>query len=429
MKVHTLTRFEECTAALCDPKLVQAMYDAGGVVMDDVLLNLHGDAHKRRRHLALRVFRRDFARHYEQEVFPVALSTALASCISAREADMVQFGHEVTMNLTADFAGIDRHQGDAAETLAAESLAAETVSAKALATETNTLLALVRKFGEGATLVHSTRDHDLVRAEVRAALASFEREFLAPSVARRQALLRAVAAGTADESTLPRDMLTVLLRNEDRIALPHDVLTREIAFYLQAGSHSTGNAMVHTLHELLAWCAREPDQRMRLLSDALCLQRAVHESLRLHPASPVAWRRALEPCLLPNGVHAAIGDRVVLDLLAANCDAQVFGDDANCFNPMRRIHHPRALPFGLTFGTGVHMCLGRDLDGGIARPLGISDATPPQLGIVTCLVQALLAAGVAPDPTRQPSRDTTTARSNWATYPVRFVSHPTQPAQ
>ena len=171
MNVHTLTRFEECTAALCDPKLVQAMYDAGGVVMDDVLLNLHSDAHKRRRHLALRVFRRDFARHYEQEVFPVALSTALASCISAREADMVQFGHEVTMNLTADFAGIDRHQGDAAETLAAESLAAETVSAKALATETNTLLALVRKFGEGATLVHSTRDHDLVRTEVRAALA------------------------------------------------------------------------------------------------------------------------------------------------------------------------------------------------------------------------------------------------------------------
>ena len=424
MNVYTLTRYNDCFEALCNPHLAQSMYDAGGVVMDDVLLTLHGEAHKARRHLALRVFRRDFARYYEREVFPKVCTDALTTLVRAGDADIVRFGQQVTMNLTADFAGIDRPRRDAGETAA--------------------LLALVRKFGEGATLVHSTRDHAQVRAEVRTALAEFEREFLAASIARRRALLDAVAAGTADDTTLPRDILTVLLRNEDRVPLPHAVLTREIAFYLQAGSHSTANALVHTLHELFCWCACEPAQRARLQTDALYLQRAVHESLRLHPASPVAWRRALKPCALPDGTPVAAGDRVVLDLAAANCDTTVFGTDAHQFNPERVITQPRAYPFGLTFGTGVHLCLGRDLDGGIAQPLAaISharaagtdaneravgdvathdgvDADRRQLGIITCLLQGLLAAGVSPHPTSPPRHDESTQRSNWATYPVTF---------
>ena len=113
MTTHTLTRYNDCFEALCNPYLVQSMYDAGGVVMDRVLLTLHGEAHKTRRHLALRVFRRDFARHYEREVFPRALRDALAPCIRAGAADAARFGHAVTMNLTADFAGIDRPRRDA----------------------------------------------------------------------------------------------------------------------------------------------------------------------------------------------------------------------------------------------------------------------------------------------------------------------------
>ena len=402
MTTHTLTRYNDCFEALCNPYLVQSMYDAGGVVMDRVLLTLHGEAHKTRRHLALRVFRRDFARHYEREVFPRALRDALAPCIRAGAADAARFGHAVTMNLTADFAGIDRPRRDASQT--------------------NALLTLVRKFGEGATLVHSTRDHDVVQAEVRAALAIFARDFLNPSVARRQVLLADVAAGRADEATLPRDILTVLLRNEDRVPLPADVLLREIAFYLQAGSHSTGNAMVHTLHERFGWSGTDAARRQRLATDPLFLQRAVHESLRLHPASPVAWRRAIEPCALADGTQVEVGDRVVLELANANCDASVFGDDAPIFNPMRRINHPRAYAFGLTFGTGVHMCLGRDLDGGMAQSSAAVDAAQHQLGIVTCLLQALLQAGVRPHALQRAERDATTQRSNWAVYPVEFSS-------
>ena len=141
--------YAEAYAALCEARLRQSLYDAGAVIMDSVLLTLHGAAHKARRQLELRVFRRELLEEYERDVFPATLAATLAPYVHKGRADLVDFGYRVTMNLTADFAGIDRPRGSSEET-------AE-------------LLDLVRTFSEGATLVHSTRDHATVRAEVREA--------------------------------------------------------------------------------------------------------------------------------------------------------------------------------------------------------------------------------------------------------------------
>lgn len=399
-----LSSFAEVHQALCNPQLVQALYDEGGDVMEDVLLTLHGDAHKARRHLELRVFRRDFSRHYEQLLFPRTLNEALAPLLTIGHGDLVEFGYRVTMNLTADFAGIDRPTGSARETAA--------------------LFALVKTFSEGATLVHSTRDHDLVRAEVREALAAFDREFLRPSIARRRADLAAFAVGDIDEQALPRDVLTVLLRNDDRLPMSDDLLRREIAFYLQAGSHSTANAMVHTMHELFSWCAAHPEDAAQWVNDPLFLQRAVHESLRLHPASPVAWRRAAVPLQLASGVALLPTDRLVLDLASANRDASVFGADADRFDPHRARPQRPAQPYGLTFGAGVHMCLGKDLDGGVVADADAQVAPPAhQFGIVSKLIDALLRNGTRPDSANAPRIDTHSQRSNWGVYPVLFAEH------
>jgi len=399
MTEHRLAAYHDVHRALCNPHLVQALYDAGGVVMDDVLLTLHGDAHKARRHLELRVFRRDFFRHYEHDVFPRTLADALAPLLVAGRGDLVEFGYRVTMNLTADFAGIDRPLRSPAETAA--------------------LLGLVKKFSEGATLVHSTRDPATVRAEVDDALARFDQQFLTPSIARRRALLEDFAAGHIDEQALPRDVLTVLLRNEDRLPLPAEVLRREIAFYLQAGSHSTANAMVHTLHELFTWCKTHPNDRARLCDDRLFLQRAVHESLRLHPASPVAWRRPLSTLQLQSGATLQPADRLVLDLAAANRDRSVFGADADRFDPYRAAPARPAQPSGLTFGVGVHMCLGKDLDGGLVASAD-TPAASHMYGIVTLLIDALLQHGAKPDPEVSPRIDASSQRGNWGAYPLVF---------
>jgi cytochrome P450 len=400
MKQLNVDSFQEASAALRHADLAQCMYDAGAVVMDQVLLSLHGEAHRVRRLLELRVFRKNFLAYYEHEVFPPTLQSTLAPYLAAGRADLIEFGYRVTINLTADFAGIDRPERSVEET--------------------GTLLRLVKTFSEGATLVHSKRDRAEVEAEVRAALGVLRTRFLQPSAERRSQLLARVAAGQMDEAELPRDVLTILLRNEDKVDLPADVLLREMAFYLQAGSHSTANSMVHAWHEISAWCEAHPEDRARVRAEPLFLQRCVHESMRLHPASPVAWRRPTCPVTLASGGTAGDADRVVIDLAAANRDRSIFGEDADRFNPRRSLP-PGVFPYGMTFGTGIHACLGRDLDGGVVGREG-TDAATHQYGLVTLLVSALLRAGartIAADP---PTADTRTERQNWGRYPVEFTA-------
>jgi cytochrome P450 len=399
MNQLNVTGFQQASAALRHPDLAQCMYDAGAVVMDQVLLSLHGEAHRVRRLLEFRVFRRNFFAYYEHEVFPPTLEATLAPYLAAGRANLIEFGYRVTINLTADFAGIDRPERSAEET--------------------ETLFRLVKTFSEGATLVHSKRDRAEVEGEVRAALDTLKRRFLEPSIARRMALLDRLAAGEIEEDSLPRDVLTVLLRNEDKVDLPPDVLLREMAFYLQAGSHSTANSMVHALHEIFQWCEAHPQDRMRVRDDLLFLQRCVHESLRLHPASPVAWRRPTCPVTLTTGATADPSDRIVIDLAAANRDPGIFGEDADRFNPARSVP-AGVFPYGMTFGTGIHACLGRDLDGGVIAREGVDPATH-QYGLVTLLVSALLRAGASRVPDDPPTSDPATVRQNWGRYPVRFA--------
>jgi cytochrome P450 len=401
MKTVTVESYRDVANALRNRFLVQALYDEGGVVMEDVLLTLHGDAHRDRRRLENRVFRREIFRSYEREIFPPTIAKTLEPHAAAGRADLVELGYRITMNLTADFAGIDRPEETPAETEA--------------------LLELVRKFSEGATLVHSRRDKAEVRSEVREALDAFEERFLLPSIARRRALLERFAAGQLAAASLPRDVLTVLLRNEDRLPLPFAVLRREMAFYLQAGAHSTANSATHAVHEIFAWCAARQEDARRLAGDPLFLQRCVHESLRLHPASPVAWRRPECPVHLERddgGDRVDTGDKVVIDMLQANRDPAVFGEDASRFNPHREL--PRdVMPFGLTFGKGMHACLGQDLDGGLV-PKGDVDPETHLYGTVTLIVRMLLEAGARPDPEQPPERDARTERPNWGRYPILF---------
>ncbi len=398
MEAH-ITDYRQAHQVLCNPHLRQSLYDAGDVIMKGVLLTLHGRQHVDRRHLALTVFKRDYARYYEREVFPATLRATLAPLRGEPLIDALAFGRSVSMNLTADFAGIDRDTDSQT---------------------TATLQRLTGTFGEGATLVHSTRNHDEVRAEVRAALAEYRELFLNPSIARRQELLDAYQNGRLDEASLPRDMLTVLLANFAELQLDEDGLAREIAFYLQAGSHSTANAFAHALWELLTWIGNDAARRVALVADPLAMQRAVHEALRLHPASPVAWRQPLDALDFDWGLHVDPADRLIVDIAAANRDAKVFGDDAEAFRPDRTVNDKRANRFGLTFGIGVHNCLGRDIDAGL--PPGVdTDPDNHQYGTVTLLTRHFIAdLGATFDPDDPPVPDGETSRPNWGRLPVRI---------
>lgn len=401
MSPLTIKSFEDASLALRQNDLRQALYDEGAVLMAKVLVNLHGEEHRLRRNLESKVFRRDFFHFYEHEVFPQTLSETLAPFLAQGRMDLVDFGYRIMANLTADFTGIDRPNKSPEETA--------------------TLLALLRTFGLAATLAHSKQDREAIKGRVREALSAFDRLYYEPSAARRRALLEAVASGHAREEDLPRDVLTVLLQNEDAIELTRDVLLKEIAFFALAGAHTSIHTLSHAMHEILTWCAANPDDRRQIAADPLFLQRCVHESMRLHPSSPIAARRALCPLSLGKSGAADAGEDVVIDLWSANRDPLVFGADAARFNPHREIPKTQN-PYGLSFGLGMHACIGRNLAAGVV-PKGAVDIADHHFGTVALIVRTLLDHGAATDPADPPARDETTARIMWARYPL-LLSRP-----
>ena len=170
VEVFTVQTFAGARHAYREKDLRQALYDAGDVVMGDVLVNLHGDEHRARRRLENRLFRRDTFAMYERSMFPPVVEATLAPHLAAGRAELVHLGHQLMMNLAAISAGIDRPLGTPEET--------------------DHLYRYLMTFIEGATLAHYVGDQDAKRAEVAEALDRFDTEFLAPSIERREALHR-----------------------------------------------------------------------------------------------------------------------------------------------------------------------------------------------------------------------------------------------
>ena len=268
MAALVVDTYSQANEALRMADLRQALYDEGAILMEKVLVNLHGQEHRARRNIETRVFRRDFFHWYEREVFPVTLRETLAPYIAQGSADLVDFGFRAMMNLTADFSGVDRPLRSAEETAH--------------------LLKILRTFGKAATLGQALGDKEAIRGEIRQALEEFDTVFFRPSLNRRQALLADLAAGRCTEDGLPRDVLTELLRHQHEHALSHDVLMKEIGFFLLAGAFTSIHTLTHAMHEIFEWRQQHPEDAPRYARDRLFLQRAIHESMRLHPSSPTA---------------------------------------------------------------------------------------------------------------------------------------------
>jgi cytochrome P450 len=385
----TITTYEEAKEAYRQKDLRQALYDAGEVVMADVLVNLHAAEHRDRRRLENRLFGRDTLDRYERSLFPPIIDETLAPDVEAGRTELVDLGHRMMMNLAAFTAGVDRPLGTP--------------------DETRTLYRYLMLFIEGATLAHYTGDRDAKREQIAAELHRFDEEFVTPSIARRQALMEA-------GEELPQDVLSVLLANEDSLHLPHDVIVREVAFYLLAGAHTSATAFTRVSHSMFTWLHQHPEDAELVHSDRLFVQRCTHETIRLQPSSPVAMRWALDDIELKTGTHVPKGAKVVIDLLAVNRDPSVFGDDAEVFDPHRPLP-PGVPPYGLSFGSGMHACIGQVLAAGLLARDG-SVADDQLFGLVPEAVQALFDAGARPDPDDPPEMDESTTRPYFGRYPV-----------
>jgi cytochrome P450 len=212
--------------------------------------------------------------------------------------------------------------------------------------------------------------------------------------------------------------LTTLLRNQDNLELPHDVVLRETCFFLLAGAHTSATAFVRTLDHVFTLRDTRPDDAERATHDLAYLQKCVHETIRLQPSSPVAMRWSLDRIELDDGIEIDEGDKVIIDLMAANRDPAVFGDDSDLFLPGRDLP-AGAAPWGLSFGLGMHACIGQDLAAGLDT-FGQEPGEDHLYGLVPVAVTAVLQEGGRRDPDDLPQLDASSVRGYWSTYPVIF---------
>lgn len=381
--------------------LRQGLYEEAGLLMQDVIVNLHGVAHRDRRRIENRLFRRDTFRWYDAEVVPSLISDAIAAYVASGEADLLELARRTMMKLACTIAGLDVVDDDF-----------------------ETVFALMNRLARAATVFHATIDHDELRADGLDALTQVDALFVQPALLRRIALVEAHSSGECTEELLPRDVLTTLLRNQDALELPLDVIIRETAYFPWVGSHSTANAFVHCVDRLFRWFDAHPDDRLAVISDPLRLQQFVHETLRLHPASPQTHRLGTDEPTTIAGTMIGPGRRVVVDMQQANRDPEVWGDDADEFRPGRPIPDDGA-PWGLTFGHGIHACLGMELAGGTAPELDATGNVDPNahvFGAITTMASMLFARGLRRNPDRPAVLDTSTVRTVFSTYPVLFDS-------
>src|SRR6476661_10482450 len=151
------------------------------------------------------------------------------------------------------------------------------------------------------------------------------------------------------------DLMTQLLtaefedeHGEKRTLTREEVLTYT-AVIAGAGNETTGR--------LIGWLAKvlaeHPDQRRDIAQDRSLLNRAVDETLRFEPTGPhvARWMARDFECY---GTTVPAGSAMLLLFGAANRDSRRY-TDAETFNIHRDyISH-------LTFGKGVHYCLGANL--------------------------------------------------------------------
>lgn len=394
---YTISDFKTAGETLRVNDLRQALYDAGAILMDKVLVNLHGKEHQMRRKVEAKILRPNFYRWYETEVFKKTLDETITPYLKEGKADLVDLSYRILLNLTADFSGIDRPDKSVAET--------------------ERILSMLRTFGKAATLGQAKGDKDAISNEINDSIEAFNKEFYKPSKQKRLEYLNRFKLGEISESDVPKDVLTELLKNQEKLGLSDDIILKETAFYLLAGAFTSIHTLTHAMHELFERM-KDPTQENRLMKEPIYLQRCIHESMRLHPSSPTAMRRPTCPYQTNDGKTLNNSDTLVINLMEANRDVSVFGLDAKEHNPERNL--PSGVPpYGLSFGKGMHACIGVNLAAGII-PKEDTDPLTHQYGIITLTAKKLLEYGAAPNKNKPGVVDRSTVRNNWSSYPILF---------
>jgi cytochrome P450 len=364
------------------------------------LNSLHGSAHFQRRRVESGLFRRRSLVHYEETILVPELRATLRRLADrkrrdgkVRADDLPLLVRSALVRAASALIGFDLENDEAVERL----------------------LAYSTTIAEGRDVVWATTNQDDVVQRVHATWQQLLDEYYRPARARREKLLAEHAAGMLQESLLPNDLITVLLRNPDSIAGggTGDLIAHEVGLFLTASVNTTTVATPKTIEALLRWIEGHPDDRARLAEEGF-LRQAAQEALRLDPTVPYLLREAVADTVLTGGRAVSRGGLVRIDIRAANRDQTIFGTDADQFDPHRQSKIPRR--YGISFGGGIHMCIGLEFTTG--NQSGPEDERT--VGMVIHILRELFDAGIELDPNDPPQIMSETTQHKYSSFPVLF---------
>ena len=147
------------------------------------------------------------------------------------------------------------------------------------------------------------------------------------------------------------DLLSVLLEVEvEGARLEESEILSFANLMIVAGNETTTKLLANALY----WLWRHPEQRARVAADPTArIPGWVEETLRFDNSTQMLARRVTEDIEL-RGQRLRAGDRALLLVGSANRDAEVF-PDADAYDVARDCTQ------SLSFGRGVHFCLGAAL--------------------------------------------------------------------
>ncbi|KDO55401.1 hypothetical protein CISIN_1g038623mg, partial [Citrus sinensis] len=174
-----------------------------------------------------------------------------------------------------------------------------------------------------------------------------------------------------------RNLLTSLMtphKNPDgkEEMLDVDEIIDECKGFYFAGKETTANLLTWAI-VLLAqhqdWQHKAREEVLRVLGDKepvadklnelKLVTMILNETLRLYPPSPLILRKAAKDVTIGN-IHIPANTRIVITTIAIHHDTEIWGQDAEQFNPLRFTESPKHLGIFLPFGLGPRICLGQN---------------------------------------------------------------------
>lgn len=382
--------YDEGAAVLRSHDFGSGIFAENWDILGDTLLGSDGDRHKHLKRVESRLFSPASLAHYEREILEPVVREDLDRILAQPaddgvvRADLVALGRRMTLRISARVVGL-KDITDA---------------------RIDRLTEVLGGLADAILIQWSHRPHDEVMREALGYKEIFWDEFVQPAlIAQRNA--------ARDGAEAPTDLLGILV-TDSTVEWSDDQILKECILYLAAAAFTTATAVTHTVAELDSWVREHPEDQARL-TDVEFLTAAAIESLRVHPGRHVLIRQALSPTSMPDGQEVDEGGTVLVDCFGANMDTDAYGDKVDSFNPYRTTKDG-ALPYGLSFGAGRHVCLGRPLVLGAEE----SGSNAGRTGTLALLLHGLYAAGLQIDTENAPVRPES-AHDRYDLFPVIFA--------